>query len=319
MFTRPARPALIAAAAVLVLAACGASPASPAPTGSPIPPGGAGGPGSPSGEPGAVPTTPPGTTASPVASATAVPSAVGLLLEVTSEGGFISPAASIGALPVLVVDSDGRIYTPGAGAGASLVPQVDVRDTGPGGAATILAAIRAAGLDREATGGVAADTGSMVFAAVIDGTIIQSRFARGGPGGPGGPGTPGGSGGPGAAAFDLLARLQDPTVTWGSASAAARSYTPTGFRVFAAPGAPATSAAGDPAIAWPLATGLADFGSPVAPGFGVAGLRAGVVTGADAATLAAVLAGANPASTLTSGGKPYTLWIRPLLPDELGA
>ena len=147
------------------------------------------------------------------------PAPVGLLLEVTSEGGFINPSASIGALPRVVVETDGRIFTPASAPDGSqpLVPPVEVRDTGPGGAAAILAAIRAAGLDTERSGGMAADTGSTVFTAVIDGETIVSRFAAGGPGGPGGPGVgarcarrAGAPAPPGADAFALLARLTGP-------------------------------------------------------------------------------------------------------------
>lgn len=47
------------------------------------------------------------------------------------------------------------------------------------------------------------------------------------------------------------------------------------------------------------------------------GLRSGVVTGADAAALASAFAAATPATTFTSGGLPYKLWVRPLFPDEL--
>ena len=71
------------------------------------------------------------------------------------------------------------------------------------------------------------------------------------------------------------------------------------------------------AVDWPLATALADFGTPAQPDFGVTGLRAGVVLDADAATLASAL-GTTPAGTLVkSGGQTYQVWIRPLLPPEL--
>jgi len=295
-----------------MLAACG-SPSS-SPTSSPIPPAvSPGASGAPSGSP----------SASPAAGAP------GLLLEVTSEGGFINPLATLSTVPTVVVDTDGRIYTPAVNAtAASIVASVEVRDVGPQGAARILDAIRAAGLDRERSGGgVAADTGSTVFTAVVDGSIAVSRFVRagGGPGGPGGPGVPGGIGGPGAsgnaddgaaAAFALLAQLTDPAVTWGAAAAHETSYVPVGYRVFEAPGD-----AVDPAgatIAWPLATGLAGFGAPAVPDMGATGLRSGVVTGADAAALAPLLATATPDTAFTSGGVAYRLWVRPLFPDALG-
>ena len=261
---------------------------------------------------------------SPSPSAAAVP---GLLLEVTTEGGFINPASRLGDVPSVVVDDDGRIYTPGAPAGDTqpLVPPVDVRDVGAAGAAAIRAAITSAGLDQEepAGGGIAPDTGTTVFTTLVDGNMVVNRFVAAGPGGPG-PRAPGGSLVPGAssdpatAAFALLARLTDPTETWGSTGAGPTAYVPAGYRVFAAP-APADNAAqsGQPAPAWPLATPLASFGTPAAATLGVDGLRSGIVTGADAATLAGLVGTLPAGATVTSGGQPWSLWVRPLFPDEL--
>jgi hypothetical protein len=314
--------AALAALATLAVA-CGGAPAAPTPVPSrtPIPPGGVTGSGSPS----VPPSTPP---------STADPAAAGLLLEVTSEGGFINPTASIGSLPRVVVDADGRIFVPAAAPDSSqpLVPPVEVRDTGPGGAAAILAAIRAAGLDTEGSGGLAADTGSTIFTAVIDGETIVSRFASGGfggAGGPGGGGVPGGPGGgassppdassppaaPGADAFALLARLTDPAETWGAAAApVTQPFTPDAYLVFVAPAGAAT---GD-AAAWPLSTAPDTFGTPALADRGVAGLRSGAVTGADARTLAAGLATAQAGSPVASGGSAWSVWVRPVLPDETG-
>jgi hypothetical protein len=280
----------------------------------------------------AAPTPPstasPGASTIPSTPASAAPSvgdAPALLIEVTSEGGFINPAASIGALPTVAVDTDGRIYTPAgppADGTSPLVPAVDVRDVGAAGAGRILDAFRAAGLDHEGSGGIAADTGSVVFTVVIDGTEIVSRFARGGgpggPGEPGGPGMPGASGGNGgnaSAAFDLLSRLIDPTEAWGNATAApATPYVPLGYRVY---DAPTDVQAGTP-VAWPLTEALDAFGVPSVPDFGVAGLRSGIVVGADAGRLATALAQAQSGTEFSSAGRTYTLWVRPMLPDELG-
>jgi hypothetical protein len=304
--TRTRRPLLVGATVSLLLAACGSAAPTPSPSGAPP----SAGPGA-SDEPSAAPSTGP---------------ASALLLEVTSEGGFINPSAGIAALPDVVVDADGHIYTPAPSLGATgspLVPPVDVRDVGPAGAGQILEAIRAAGLDHEGEGGgIVADTGSAVFTVVIDGTTIVSRFGRGGggPGIPGGVGGPGESGGdaPGAAAFDLLARLTDPSVAWGGTVAPLAAYAPVGYRVFDAPGAPADAAAGGTSVPWPLPTGLAEFGTPAVPDLGVNGLRSGILTGDAAATLAPVLDAATTATAFVSGDQPFTLWVRPLFPDELG-
>ena len=145
---------------------------------------------------------------------------------------------------------------------------------------------------------------------IVDGRPVTTRVAAGGPG----PGRPGQVSSP---ALDLLVRLTDPSDGWGAPAPAGVPYVADGYRVFAAPGAPGGDPAASPAIAWPLATPLADFGTPANPDRGVAGLRAGVVLGADARTLAGALATASQTTTFTSAGAPFTLWVRPLLPDEL--
>jgi hypothetical protein len=298
------RAPLAAACLTLALAAC--SSTAPAPTTSPTPPQG----GDPSSGPSAQPSVAPNP---------------GLLIEITSEGGFINPAATIAALPLVVVDTDGRIYTPSPALDPSagpLVPGVEVRDVGAAGAARILAAIRMAGLDQPGNGGIAApDAGYTVFTVEVDGMSIVSRFGLGG--GPGVPGLPGGpsasgTGDPGAAAFQLLASLTDPSSTWGAPSAESEPYQPVGFRVFDAPSAQAGPTAGGSSVPWPLAADLASFGIPAQPDFGVDGLRSGVATGDAATALAPVLASATAQTTFVSGGRAYTLWVRPLFPDELG-
>ena len=290
----------------IVALACGTSqptasprttqPPSPAPTLAPTVP------------PTLSPTLPPPTmapTPSPLPSPTAGGAAV--LLEVTNEGGFIAPSAHLGELPSVVVDTAGDIYTADPNATAqTLVPAVVVRDVGANGAAQILAAMRAAGLDQEGSSGVPGDAGVTVFTAQIDGQEIVNRVA---PGGPGGPGHPGASPNP---AIDLLNRLLDPAQTWGAADVSNAHFAPIAYKVYVAPATDTGST-----VDWPLTTALAAFGTPAQPDFGVTGLRTGVVLDADAATLASTL-GATPAGTLVkSDGQAYQVWIRPLLPPEL--
>lgn len=309
MSARLARVAALAAAVVLVVG-CGSAisaPSTPAAS---------------------TPSSSASATSSPTTAPSIAPSAapVAVLLKVTSEGGFINPAANLNALPIVEVLSDGRIFTPGtvaAIAPAPLLPTLDVRDTGPAGAAAILAAIKVAGLDRPSTAGpgIPGDSGTDIFAVTIDGQTTETRLAGGGPGvgGPGGPGL-GGSADPGkAAAFDLLARLTDPSVTWAGGAVSGVPYVVPGYRVYASPGAPSS----DPAtpqkpVAWPLSTPLATFGSPAVPDRGIAGLRQGAALGVDAATLGPILAKATVETPFTSGGTSWTLAVRPLLPDELG-
>jgi len=122
----------------LLLSACSGA-AGPSPTGAPAPTG-----------------TPPAQTDMP--SFSPGPSSgdsATLLLRVTTEGGFIGPSANLAALPQVTVLADGRILTPGAVDTiypGPLLPPVQVRNVGTTGAAAILAAIRAAGLDKAGAG-----------------------------------------------------------------------------------------------------------------------------------------------------------------------
>jgi hypothetical protein len=296
MFARPSR--FLSVAVIAVLAAGCAATASPVPPSASPPP---------SAGPSAIP----------------VPSAppASLLLKVTSEGGFINPAATLAALPTVTVYADGKIFTPApvdAIFPGPLLPALNVRDVGPDGATSILAAIRTAGLDKPAAGGpgIPGDAGTNVFTVVVDGTTTTSRFAGGGPGGPG----VGGSANPEqAAALDLLNRLLDPAEIWGAPSAPETPYAPSGYRIFVGPANQQQDAsAGSSAVAWPLATPLDTFGTPAVPDRGIAGLRQGVALGADAATLTPILKSATTETTFTSASKSYTLYVRPLLPDEAG-
>jgi hypothetical protein len=272
---------------------------------------------------------PPSAAPSPSPSPSATPSPASLLLRVTSEGGFIGPTASLAALPTVSVYTDGRILTPGpvdAIYPGPLVPPVAGRDVGPAGADAIVQAIRAAGLDQATTSspGLPGDTGATVFDVVLDGRTTTTRYGQAGPGGPGipgGPGGPGASGGDPArdAAFALLDRLTDPGDTWGAASAPQSILVPTGYRIFVVTGGPPADPAASQAPAeWPLPTSLDAFGAPAIPDRGIPGLRSGVVLGDDAAALAPFLSRLTTLTPVASGGNSYTLYVRPLLPDEVG-
>jgi hypothetical protein len=297
--------------AIVVVAGCGGAwtSGSPAPSGPPGP--------TPSGGASPAP-SPSADSAAPSPSAVAT-----LVLKVATEGGFINPSANLAALPVVAVYADGRIMTPGptdAIYPGALLPPVAVRDVGPVGAAAIVTAVKDAGLDKAAAAGpgIPGDSGTDLFTVVIDGVTTTSRYAGGGqPGNPGGPVASGDAAR--AAAFALLDRLLDPAETWGAPAAQASTYAPTAFRIFVAPGAPsAEPTVSQSPAAWPLATPLAGFGIPAVPDRGIAGLRQGAVLGADAALLAPVLERATTLTAFTSGGAAYTLYVRPLLPDEIG-
>jgi hypothetical protein len=205
------------------------------------------------------------------------------------------------------VDTDGKIYTQALDdSGApQLIPGVEMRDVGAGGAAAIMQAIHDAALDQNGDdGGAPGDTGVTIFTVELNGEQYVNRVVATGPGRPGG-------GGP---AVDLLNRLLDPTEGWGTSGVTSSTYEPVAYRVYVAP----TDAGGSDSTDWPLTTAPDQFGSPATPNFGVAGLRSGIVLGDDASAFAAAVSGASSQETLTFGGNPYQVWVRPLLPDELG-
>lgn len=303
----PASARLVAglAVAALLVGACGASTptpvasaASPAPTAAPTP-------------------SPPLPSPSVAAEAT-------LLLEARAEGGFINPAGRIGELPLVVVDTAGRIYLPDPTLGGSMIPAVSVRDTGPAGAAAILEAARRAGLadGTAGGGGVMADTGAVVVTLEVDGSEVVTRIVgAGGPpiGAPGlspDPGAPGPTPNPGAAAADLIAQLTDPALAWGGATAGTAPLRPSAYRVWVAPADAAVDATSG--IAWPIAGDPPTFGSPAAADFGVTGLRSGVVGGGEATSLESSLKAVAAGTPLIAGGKAWQVWVSPVLPAATG-
>ena len=279
------------------------------------------------GAPGATgPTASPVDSAAPGGSPAPSPVSSELVLRVASEGGFVAPFARLAQPPIVAVYADGRIISPAPVTmeyPGRLVAPLQVRSVGDDGARAILAAATTAGLtiaDAAYPAVGIADAPDTVFVIVENGRRITTRFGALAEG----MGTPGGQDASEPvrkAAADFLARLTDPADTFGAPAAPATLYAPTAFRVWVSPGAPAAT---DPAltqqpIAWPLAIPLASFGTPAMPDAGIAGMRAGVVAGADAETLDPILARANVLTPFTSGGRSFSLLVRPLLPEETPA
>ena len=276
------------------------------------------------GGPGAT-TSPPGSVAhggSPAPS----PASSELVLRVAHEGGFVAPFVRLAQPPIVAVYADGRIISPAPVTmeyPGRLVAPFQVRSVGSDGARAILAAAAAAGLtgtDAYYPAVGIADAPDTVFVIVQNGTRITTRFNAlaedmGVPGGQGA------SEPARKAAADFLARLSDPADTFGAPAAPTTLYAPTAFQVWVSPGAPVAS---DPAltqapVTWPLATPLTSFGTPATPDAGVAGMRVGVVAGADAVALAPILARATSLTPFMSAGRMFSLLVRPLLPEEAPA
>ncbi|HEY8868209.1 MAG TPA: hypothetical protein VIM30_02320 [Candidatus Limnocylindrales bacterium] len=293
------RPGIAASLVAITLAACGVAGQAPA-----SPPG-----------PTIDKTTVPPSTPSPSAPGTDARGT--LIVRVTIEGGFIKPTAVLAAIPAFSAYDDGRIMTPAPITEifpGRLMPAVSVRSVGRAGATAIVAAIRAAGLDKPAVGkdpGAPGDTGTTVVTVNLGGATTVTRLA--------GQGAPGAGDPSDAAARAFVTKLSDSSATWGAGSAPESILIPAGYRVFVVPGAPE---AGDPSltqhpVAWPLATPLDRFGSSADPDHGLEGLRVSDVSGNDAAILRGIFDQATELTPFTSGGKSYSLYVRPLLPDEL--
>src|SRR5207237_3472502 len=108
----------------------------------------------------------------------------------------------------------------------------------------------------------------------MDGRPVTNPLSLGG-GAPGpGPRGLGGSPDPGVtAAAALLAELDDASNTWGSPALPTVNLVPTGFLVYAAPGAPQTDVTPQPVVAWPLSTALGAIGVAATPDRRIPGLR----------------------------------------------
>jgi hypothetical protein len=252
----------------------------------------------------------------------------GLIFRVAYVGGLIAPNASRTQLPLVSVYSDGRIITQGATPAiypGPLLPTLVVRSVGSAGAAAILKAATDAGLARaDATYPPAPppDAPTTVITVIHDGQRTVSTFGLLGPAA--GPVVNGGMAGSAAteqiraASAALIDRLMSDD-SFGGQAGPDGTYAPQGFRLFVIPGspAPADPQLARPPVAWPLATPLATFGRP--DSLGGDGARTGDVTGADSATLGPILAAATQITPFSSGGKQWTIFIRPLLPDEVAA
>jgi hypothetical protein len=112
---------------------------------------------------------------------------------------------------------------------------------------------------------------------------------------------------------DLVAAVSDLHGTLGIKPGSEQQYQPEALAAVASPYVapdPATVGKEQPAVAWP---GPALPGTPVGEGLDTGCVA---VTGADTAKVLAAASKANAATPWTSGGREWTVILRPLLPDE---
>jgi hypothetical protein len=261
-----------------------------------------------------------GDTASPAdAPAPRDPDTVALRIDHT--GGFLTPGDSIARLPIVTIYGDGRAIfqgpVPAIYPGPAL-PNVQVINISAADVDKLVARAADAGV------GTAEDLGQPPIA-----DAPSTRFTVDTEGGPvttevyalseSGTDTDSGLSADQVAARtklrELLTAVSDLPGTLGLKAGSEQPYKPAALAAIATPYvAPDRATVGQeqPEVAWP---GPALPGTPAGKG-----LETGCVTvsGADTAKVLAAADKANAATPWTSGGRKWTVNLRPLLPDETG-
>jgi len=246
-----------------------------------------------------------------------------LLLQVATGGGFVSPTVTLRQVPEFTLTSGGQLITVGPQIeiypGPAL-PNLLVREIAPAGVRAIIGAARRAGLDgpnRSYDGQPISDAPTTTFTFLDGGRVHTiSVYALDFDGRTtGGVVSDSSEAKARRALSDLRNRLFDLEIWLPSGSMGPeRSYEIQSLRVYVQPFV-RTDGVREQTVVWPLATGLERFGSRAAS---APGLRCGVVDGQDSRWLVAQLQKANELTPWRSGGKRWSLIVRPLLPGESG-
>jgi hypothetical protein len=256
---------------------------------------------------------------------------------VAQAGGFIAPSADLVALPSISIYADGTIIVPGAPSGADPAPAVPTihRETVDAlSLQKILEAAKATGLgDPKASfdGGPTPDAGVTLITIDLGGTARHLRIMSLGDS------TRDAGLDPAVVVARVklrafLASLDDLASLVGAGlTAPPAPFVADRVMLLVTPGSPAADGSGSSTLAWPLSTPLTSFGATLAAsgggggtnsgglnGGGAGDTRCGVVSGADLATLGPLLASATTTRPWASAGGPFTIAVRPLLPDEAG-
>lgn len=239
-------------------------------------------------------------------------------LRVDHTGGFLTPSDSVARLPIVTIYGDGRAIfegpVPAIYPGPAL-PNVQVIKISAADVDKLVARATSAGV------GTAKDFGQPPIA-----DAPNTRFTVDTEGGPAttevyalSETTDSASGlsadqlAARAKLRDLLTALTDLPSTVGVKAGSEQPYAPVALAAIATPYVapdPATVGKDQPEVAWP---------GPALPGTSVGkGLEAGCVTvsGTDTAKVLAAADKANAATPWASGGRKWTVNLRPLLPDE---
>jgi hypothetical protein len=242
------------------------------------------------------------------------------VLRVTQVGGFAAPSATLSRIPMISVYDDGRVITEGPQIlifPAPALPSVQVTTITAEAVRTLVKKATEAGVQNNANLGrpSVADAPSTRITVVTDaGTqTVEAEALHEAM-----PNDPALNGGQRAARQKLrtfLEQLTDLEGTLGAGQVKGTApYTPAAIAAIATP----WKAVDEPGISAPPAR---EWPGPALPGESAgAGTEVGCAT-VHGDAVAAVLAGAKDANALTpwtSGGRQWTVVLRPLLPDEAG-
>jgi len=292
------RIAVIPAALAVVIVACsGAASPTPAPTSGATP--------------GPEPSSVPG------ASATPGPGA-GLVLKIVDSGGLVPAHVPLVQLPSVAIYADGRMITQGPMIEiypGPAVPNLQVTQLSADGLARVVAFMRQAGLvgpDRTLDAPIA-DAPATIFNAVLDGAAHRTVAVA--LGSEAGLDIPAGERAARAALLELQRQLIDIRSTPGAVNGEDRPYQWTALRIVSSHDLlpPDDGGIRPGVVGWPLEPGLAEFGEPVG-----GDVRCGVLSGEELARIRPAFEQANQLTRWLSDGVEYTLFFRPLLPDESG-
>jgi hypothetical protein len=239
-----------------------------------------------------------------------------LALRVSYTGGFNTPAALASRLPILSVYGDGRAIAEGPQVLSyppPALPNLQVRQIGQDGVRKLVGLARAAGVGGPAVDygqPIVADAAATVFTVGGDTVEVYALMEAQEP----------------AAGLTeaqvrarrklsgLLTALTDLPATLGDRAGPEQPYQAPAVAAVASPWTPAATdqdaAAGPPELDWP---------GPALPGEAI-WLDVGCVTatGEQASAVLGAAAKASAATPWRSGGRTWTVALRPLLPDEAG-
>ena len=249
-----------------------------------------------------------------------------VMFRVSLEGGFVTPEALLGRMPIVAVYADGRVITLGpvpAIYPGPLMPNLQEQTLSPEALERLVGLAREKDLLKDVKYDFAgiADVADTVLEINLDGKsyrLTAYALAESGIGGEVAPAVgvpPADAAGRAAMREFIDALTQIPADDFVDDQ---HPYDYQALRLYVTKAAVVEDSefpGEQPPVAWPL-DDLATAGEPVANS--PVGARCLVVEGDDLATIKPLLEGANQISVFESNGEHYSLIPRPLYPDESG-